>query len=97
MLGISLRDHFQNKEIRRRTRMDDVIGRIGSLKWSWVRRVTRQNNDRWTMETKTTEKKQRKTTEALAGQQKTTYRKRRSAKSGKLQGSQHYYWVVTSG
>lgn len=48
MLGIILRDCIKNEEIIRRTRVDDIIGRIECLKWSWVGHVARQDNDRWT-------------------------------------------------
>jgi len=47
MLGVSLRDHMQNEEIRKRTKVDDVIEHIARQKWRWVGHVG-QDNDRWT-------------------------------------------------
>ncbi|CAH1224416.1 unnamed protein product [Diabrotica balteata] len=48
MLGVSLREHIRNEDIRSRTKVEDVIGRIAQMKWNWVGHVARQNNDRWT-------------------------------------------------
>ena len=36
MLGVSLKDRIKNEEIRRRTRVQDVMVRIARLKWSWA-------------------------------------------------------------
>lgn len=51
VLGISLRDHVLSEEIRRRTKAEDVIGRIVYQKWSWVGQVARQNLPSYGLET----------------------------------------------
>ncbi|CAH2215859.1 jg3759 [Pararge aegeria aegeria] len=33
MLGVALRDHIRNEEIRRRTRVIDIARRVAKLKW----------------------------------------------------------------
>jgi len=43
MLGISLRDKIRNEEIKRRTRVCEVVGRIARLKWRWAGHVARNN------------------------------------------------------
>jgi len=48
MLGVNLRDHIQNEEIRKRIKVDDVKEHIARQKWRWVGHVARQDNDRWT-------------------------------------------------
>lgn len=49
MLGICLRDKIRNEEIRRRTKVTDIIKRVAELKWRWVGHVARQNSDRWAL------------------------------------------------
>lgn len=39
MLGINLKDRVGNIEIRRRTKITDVMARIASLKWRWAGHV----------------------------------------------------------
>lgn len=48
MLGISLRDHIRNSEIRKRSRVTDVMRTISELKWNWAGHIARQQEDRWT-------------------------------------------------
>ena len=48
MLGVSLRDHIRNEDLRRRTGVTDVVNQIGQLKWNWVRHVGRMSDGRWT-------------------------------------------------
>lgn len=48
MLGISLRDHIPNTEIRRRSGVADVVERITVLKWNWAGHIARFPDDRWT-------------------------------------------------
>lgn len=48
MLGITLRDRMSNEDLRRRTRVTDVIIRIAKLKWSWAGHVARLSDIRWT-------------------------------------------------
>lgn len=48
MLGIHLRDHIRNEEIRSKTKVKDVMERIATLKWSWVGHVARQDDTKWT-------------------------------------------------
>lgn len=48
MLGLSLRDRVQNKEVRRRSGVTDAIARIAKLKWNWAGHLARVSDDRWT-------------------------------------------------
>lgn len=48
MLGISLRDRVRNDEIRRKTKVDDVIKRALTLKWRWAGHVARGDENKWT-------------------------------------------------
>lgn len=48
MLGVSLRDHIRNEELRRRTGVTDIIERISKLKWNWAGQVARMSDGRWT-------------------------------------------------
>lgn len=48
MLGVSLRDRIQNREIRRRTGVADAIERITTLKWNWAGHIARASDNRWT-------------------------------------------------
>lgn len=48
MLGVSLRDHIRNEDLRRRTGVTDVIQQIASLKWNWAGHVARMTDGRWT-------------------------------------------------
>ena len=36
MLGVSLRDHIRNEDLRRRTGVTDVVNQIRKLKWNWA-------------------------------------------------------------
>ena len=47
MLGVSLRDRIRNEELRRRSKIKDVIERIAELKWSWAGHVARQSDTKW--------------------------------------------------
>lgn len=47
MLGISIRDRIRNEEIRRRTKVTDVIRYMAEMKWRWAGHVARQDNSRW--------------------------------------------------
>ncbi|KAL3271654.1 hypothetical protein HHI36_022128 [Cryptolaemus montrouzieri] len=49
MLGTSLKDRVRNDEIRRRTRVSDIIKRTAELKWRWVGHVARQDREKWTL------------------------------------------------
>ena len=46
MLEISLRQRIRNENIRRRTRVTDVLAK---LKWQWVGHIGRQDRERWTI------------------------------------------------
>ncbi|CAH2219636.1 jg23931, partial [Pararge aegeria aegeria] len=46
MLGVSLRDHTRNEEIRRRTRVTDIAQRVAKLKWQ---SGTHSSENRWTL------------------------------------------------
>jgi len=48
MLDISLRDKIRNGEIRKRTRVEDVIECIAKQKWKWAGHIARTSEDRWT-------------------------------------------------
>lgn len=45
ILGISLRDHKTNTWIREKTKVFDIIKRIGSLKWQWAGHVARHTEN----------------------------------------------------
>jgi hypothetical protein len=47
MLNISLRDKIPNTEIRRRTKVTDIMEKIATLRWQWVAHVARQDTNRW--------------------------------------------------
>ena len=51
MLNISLRDKIRNVEIRRRTKVNDVMEEIAANKWRWAGHVARQDSNRWTLKT----------------------------------------------
>ena len=48
MLGISLRDHIPNEEIRRRSGIRDIAQEIRKSKLKWAGHVSRIQDDRWT-------------------------------------------------
>lgn len=48
MLGISLRNRVKNEEIRRRTKIPDIMQRVAHLKWQWAGHVAREDTNRWT-------------------------------------------------
>ena len=43
MLGVSLRDHIRNEDLRRRTGVTDVVNQIRKLKWNWAGHVARMS------------------------------------------------------
>ena len=47
MLGVSLRDHIRNEEIRKRTKVTDIARRIAKLKWQWAGHIARRTDGRW--------------------------------------------------
>lgn len=47
MLGLRLVDRIMNDEIRRRTKLTDIIKRTAEQKWNWVGHVARQPEERW--------------------------------------------------
>jgi len=47
MIGITLRDRIRNEEIRRRTKVTDVLSLVAQLKWRWGGLVARQDDHRW--------------------------------------------------
>ncbi|CAH2263450.1 jg13909 [Pararge aegeria aegeria] len=47
MLGVSLRDRIRNVEIRRRTRVTDIVQRVAKLKWQWAGHIVRRKDGRW--------------------------------------------------
>ncbi|CAH2267521.1 jg22609 [Pararge aegeria aegeria] len=47
MLGVSLRDQIRNEEIRRRTRVTDIVQRVAKLKWKWAGHIARRTDGRW--------------------------------------------------
>lgn len=48
MLGVSLRDHMTNEDLRARTGVTDVIYQVAKLKWNWAGHVARMTDGRWT-------------------------------------------------
>ncbi|CAH2267349.1 jg27532 [Pararge aegeria aegeria] len=46
-LRVSLSDQIRNEEIRRRTRVTDIVQRVGKLKWRWAGHIARRTNRRW--------------------------------------------------
>ncbi|CAG9839154.1 unnamed protein product [Diabrotica balteata] len=46
MLNISFRDKIPNTEIRRRTKVTDIMGKTATLRWQWVAHVARQATNR---------------------------------------------------
>ena len=48
MLHISLRDRIRNEEVRRRTKVEDVVDRLTRAKWRWAGHVAREDDSRWT-------------------------------------------------
>lgn len=47
MLGLTLREQVRNEKIRRRTGVNDIIQRITTRKWKWVRQIDRMDDGRW--------------------------------------------------
>ncbi|KAI8421195.1 hypothetical protein MSG28_008264 [Choristoneura fumiferana] len=47
MLGVSLRHRIRNTEIRRRTKVTDMAGKICKLKWKWAGHIARRTDNRW--------------------------------------------------
>ncbi|CAH2229511.1 jg17627 [Pararge aegeria aegeria] len=47
MLGVSLRDHIRNEEIRRRTSVTYIAYRVAKLKWQWAEHIARRTDGRW--------------------------------------------------
>ncbi|XP_048522724.1 uncharacterized protein LOC125504564 [Dendroctonus ponderosae] len=68
MLGISLRDKIRNTEIRRKTKVKDMIEHVAELKWQWAGHVARQNTKVDNTPTAATinKKKYRKTPKEMA-------------------------------
>jgi len=50
-LGISLRQHVKNIDIRQRRKITDNIEQTANLKWQWVGHVSRQSAEKWTLRT----------------------------------------------
>ena len=48
MLGVSLRDHVTNQDLRRRTGVKDIVERMATLKWNWAGHTARMSDDKWT-------------------------------------------------
>lgn len=48
MLGLTLRDHITNIELRRRIKLVDAVERIAILKWNWAGHIARIQDNRWT-------------------------------------------------
>ncbi|KAJ4439579.1 hypothetical protein ANN_07706, partial [Periplaneta americana] len=51
ILNVSLRDRLRNEEIRRRTKMRDVVERAENLKWKWGGHVACMDHQKWTNRT----------------------------------------------
>ena len=48
MAGVTKKDHIRNTELRRKTKVEDIILRIKKSKWRWAGHTARQNDNRWT-------------------------------------------------
>lgn len=48
MLNIKLQDRIKNIDIRRKTKICDILSRIKKLKWQWAGHICRMENSRWT-------------------------------------------------
>ena len=48
MLGLSLRDRVRNEQVRRLSKVEDVIERIAKAKWQWAGHVARGDQEKWT-------------------------------------------------
>jgi len=49
MIETSLKYKIRNEDIRRRTRVTDVIERMAKFKWHRVGHIGRQDRERWTI------------------------------------------------
>ena len=49
MLGIKLQDKIPNKQIREKTKLNDILGVITRSKWKWAGHVARMSDNRWTI------------------------------------------------
>ena len=69
MAGVTKKYHIRNTELRRKTKVEDIILRIKKSKWRWAGHPARQNDDRWTkrLDTKDWEKEQRQTQSTMGG------------------------------
>ena len=48
MAGVTKKDRIRNTELRRKTKVEDIILRIKKSKWRWAGHTARQNDNRWT-------------------------------------------------
>ena len=48
MAGVTKKDLIRNTELRRKTKVEDIILRIKKSKWRWAGHTVRQNDNRWT-------------------------------------------------
>ena len=47
ILGIKLQDKISNKEIREKTKLNDILRVITKSKWKWAGHVARMTDNRW--------------------------------------------------
>lgn len=47
LLGIKLKDKIKNVEIRKKTKLKDVVATTNILKWSWAGHIARIKDERW--------------------------------------------------
>ena len=48
MIGVTKRNHKNNKWIREKSGVKDIVSTIKKLKWGWEGHVARMNDNRWT-------------------------------------------------
>ena len=48
ILDINLQDYITNTEIRKRTKVKDVIEEICALKWKWAGHIGKMTYNKWT-------------------------------------------------
>ena len=48
MLHLSLRDKVRSTDIRKKTKVQDIMEKIKTSKWKWAGHLIRSQDDRWT-------------------------------------------------
>ena len=48
MIGVTKRDKVRNQDLRKKTKVRDIVQEIKSKKWRWAGHLARRKDDRWT-------------------------------------------------